>query len=147
MEQGRIIPDEELKADICSRQPYQKWLDENKIKISDLEPSQRPFAPYDDKLLLKRQIAFGFTSEDLRMVIGPMAEIGYEVLGSMGVDGPLAVLSEQSQYLAKYFTQLFAQVTNTPIDSIRERSMMSLISFVGSTENSIDRIAADFSSD
>ena len=135
MEQGRIIPDEELKADICSRQPYQQWLDENKIKISDLEPSQRPFAPYDDKLLLKRQIAFGFTSEDLRMVLGPMAETGYEAIGSMGTDVPLAVLSEQSQHLSNYFKQLFAQVTNPPIDSIRERSIMSLISFVGSTEN------------
>ncbi len=135
MEQGRIIPDEELKADICSRQPYQQWLDENKIRIADLPPSQRPFAPYDDEALLKRQLAFGFTSEDLRMVLAPMAETGLEALGSMGTDVPLAVLSEQSQHLSHYFKQLFAQVTNPPIDPIRERSIMSLISFVGSTEN------------
>ena len=135
MEQGRIIPDEELKADICSRQPYQQWLDENKIKMADLAPSQRPFAPYDDEVLLKRQLAFGFTSEDLRMVLAPMAETGLEALGSMGTDVPLAVLSEQSQHLSHYFKQLFAQVTNPPIDSIRERSIMSLLSYVGSNEN------------
>jgi glutamate synthase (NADPH) large chain len=135
MEEGRIIPDDELKAKICAQQPYGKWLEENKIKISDLAPSQRPFANYDDELLLKRQIAFGFTSEDLRMVLGPMAETGYEAIGSMGTDVPLAVLSDQSQHLANYFKQLFAQVTNPPIDSIRERSIMSLISFVGGTEN------------
>lgn len=135
MEQGRIIPDEELKTDICTKQPYQDWLDNNKIRIADLEPSQRPFAPYSDESLLKRQIAFGFTAEDLRMVIGPMSETGYEAIGSMGTDVPLAVLSEQSQHLSNYFKQLFAQVTNPPIDSIRERSIMSLISFVGSTRN------------
>ena len=135
MEQGRIIPDDELKADICSRQPYQKWLDNYKIKISQLEPSPRPFGHYPDEKLLKRQIAFGYTSEDLRMVLGPMAETGYEAIGSMGTDVPLAILSDQSQHLANYFKQLFAQVTNPPIDSIRERSIMSLISFVGAGEN------------
>ncbi len=135
MEQGRIIPDDELKADICARQPYQTWLDDNKIKISELEASPRPFGHYPDEKLLKRQIAFGYTSEDLRMVLGPMAETGYEAIGSMGVDSPLAVLSDQSQHLSNYFKQLFAQVTNPPIDSIRERSIMSLISFVGAGEN------------
>ncbi|MCU0339994.1 MAG: glutamate synthase large subunit, partial [Spirosomaceae bacterium] len=135
MEQGRIIPDDELKADICSRQPYQEWLNEHKIKIAELEPSPRPFGQYPEHKLLKRQIAFGFTSEDLRMVLGPMAETGMEAVGSMGTDVPLAVLSDQSQHLSHYFKQLFAQVTNPPIDSIRERSIMSLISFVGAGEN------------
>ena len=135
MEKGRIVPDEELKAEICARQPYQKWLDEHKIKISELPSSPRPFTHYSDENLLKRQISFGFTSEDLRMVLGPMAESGVEAVGSMGTDVPLAVLSDQSQHLANYFKQLFAQVTNPPIDSIRERSIMSLISFVGAGEN------------
>ncbi|MCP9761444.1 glutamate synthase large subunit [Lacihabitans soyangensis] len=135
MEQGRIIPDEELKADICSRQPYQEWLDEHKIKISELPDSIRPYTQYDEKSLLKRQLASGYTSEDLRMILAPMAASGAEAIGSMGIDSPLAVLSNQSQHISYYFKQLFAQVTNPPIDSIRERSIMSLISFVGAADN------------
>ncbi|GAB3164836.1 glutamate synthase large subunit [Telluribacter humicola] len=135
MEQGRIIPDEELKADICSRQPYQEWLDEYKLRVDDLEQPIRMYRQYDDHALLKRQMAFGFTSEDIRMILAPMAQSGAEAIGSMGTDVPLAVLSDQSQHLSNYFKQLFAQVTNPPIDSIRERSIMSLISFVGATEN------------
>ncbi|GAA4467773.1 glutamate synthase large subunit [Nibrella saemangeumensis] len=135
LEQGRIIADEELKADICSRQPYQEWLDEYKMKISGLEAPVRSYNRYDEKTLLKRQKAFGMTSEDLRMILAPMAETGKEALGSMGTDVPLAVLSDQSQHMANYFKQLFAQVTNPPIDPIRERSIMSLISFVGATYN------------
>ncbi|HLO44214.1 MAG TPA: glutamate synthase large subunit [Leadbetterella sp.] len=135
MEQGRIIPDEELKADICSRQPYQEWLDEHKIRISELPDSIRPYTKYDEKSLLKRQLASGYTSEDLRMILAPMAASGAEAIGSMGIDSPLAVLSNQSQHISYYFKQLFAQVTNPPIDSIRERSIMSLISFVGAADN------------
>lgn len=135
MEQGRIIPDEELKADICSRQPYQQWLDEHKIMIRDLPESIRPYTQYSEEGLLKRQIAAGMTAEDLRLILGPMAGSGAEAIGSMGIDIPLAVLSEQSQHISSYFKQLFAQVTNPPIDSIRERSIMSLISFVGASEN------------
>ena len=135
MAQGRIVPDEEIKAEICARQPYGEWLKEHKIKISDLDDPIRPYSHYNDEKLLKRQIAFGFTSEDLRMVLTPMAENGKEALGSMGTDVPLAILSEQSQHLSHYFKQLFAQVTNPPIDPIRERAIMSLISFVGATEN------------
>ncbi|MFS0488845.1 glutamate synthase large subunit [Leadbetterella byssophila] len=135
MEKGRIIPDEELKAEICSRQPYQKWLDENKIMIQDLPESIRPYTKYSDEGLLKRQISAGMTSEDLRMILNPMSTTGAEAMGSMGIDIPLAVLSQQSQHISSYFKQLFAQVTNPPIDSIRERSIMSLISFVGASEN------------
>lgn len=135
MEQGRIIPDEELKNDICNKQPYQEWLNENKIKVADLPESIRPYNSYDDASLLKRQISAGFTSEDLRMILAPMSVSGVEAIGSMGIDTPLAILSDQSQHLSHYFKQLFAQVTNPPIDSIRERSIMSLISYVGSTEN------------
>lgn len=135
MEQGRIIPDEELKADICSRQPYQEWLDEHKIRISELPESIRPYTNYDGKSLLRRQQTSGYTSEDLRTILAPMATSGTEVIGSMGIDSPLAVLSNQSQHLSYYFKQLFAQVTNPPIDSIRERAIMSLISFVGAADN------------
>ncbi|MCF2443619.1 glutamate synthase large subunit [Dyadobacter sp. CY345] len=135
MEQGRIIPDEEIKAQICSAQPYQQWLNENKLRVEDLDQPIRTYRQYEDSSLLKRQMAFGFTSEDLRMILAPMAQTGMEAIGSMGTDVPLAVLSEQSQHMSSYFKQLFAQVTNPPIDSIRERAIMSLISFVGSTEN------------
>ncbi|MFC5407748.1 glutamate synthase large subunit [Larkinella bovis] len=138
MEQGRIISDEEVKADICSRQPYQQWLDEYKIKISDLPKPVRTFSHMRKQDITQRQQAFGYTSEDLRMILGPMSETGLEALGSMGTDSPLAVLSDQSQHLANYFKQLFAQVTNPPIDSIRERSIMSLISFVGANGNLLD---------
>ena len=135
MEQGRIIADEEIKNTICTAQPYQQWLDENKVRIADLTAPARTYSRYDEKTLLRLQQAFGFTSEDLRMILAPMVETGKEALGSMGTDIPLAILSEQSQHLSHYFKQLFAQVTNPPIDSIRERSIMSLISFVGATSN------------
>jgi glutamate synthase (NADPH/NADH) large chain len=135
MEEGRIIPDEELKAEICSKQPYQEWLDIHKIKIGELPESVRPYTKYTEKTLLKRQLTNGYTSEDLRMILAPMASKGMEAIGSMGIDSPLAVLSSQSQHISYYFKQLFAQVTNPPIDSIRERSIMSLISFVGAADN------------
>ena len=135
MEQGRIIPDEELKAEICSRQPYAKWIKKYKINIKKLPKSIRPYTHYSPKKLLSRQISAGYTSEDLRMIIGPMGSLGKEAIGSMGIDIPLAILSSQSQHLSSYFKQLFAQVTNPPIDSIRERSIMSLISFVGTADN------------
>ena len=135
MEQGRIVSDEEIKAEISGRKPYQTWLDNNKIKLQDLEAPIRTYNNYDPAKLLRMQQAFGFTSEDLRMILAPMVETGKEALGSMGTDVPLAVLSEQSQHLSHYFKQLFAQVTNPPIDSIRERAIMSLISFVGATYN------------
>jgi glutamate synthase (NADPH/NADH) large chain len=103
MEQGRIIPDEEVKAEICSKHPYQEWLNENKLKVDDLGYPIRMYRNYDDQSLLKRQIAFGFSSEDLRMILAPMAQTGMEAIGSMGTDVPLAVLSEQSQHLSSYF--------------------------------------------
>ena len=135
MEQGRIIPDEELKADICSRQPYKEWIDRYKINIENLPESIRPYHRYSPEKLLKRQITAGYTSEDLRMILAPMSTEGKEAIGSMGIDSPIAVLSSQSQHISSYFKQLFAQVTNPPIDSIRERSIMSLISFVGTADN------------
>ena len=138
MEQGRIIPDEELKADICSQKPYSKWLKDYKIKLSDLPEPQAEFRHPYEKDLLVRQQAFGFTTEDLKIILTQMVETGKEPLGSMGNDTPLAILSDQSQHLSSYFKQLFAQVTNPPIDSIRERLVMSLISYVGGFQNLLD---------
>ena len=138
LEQGRIISDDELKASICSQRPYQDWLNEYKIKLSDLNEPQRNFHEPDKKSLLIRQKAFGYTSEDLRRILAPMCETGKEALGSMGIDIPLAVFSHQSQHLSNYFKQLFAQVTNPPIDPIREKMVMSLISYVGGSDNLLE---------
>ncbi len=135
MEAGRIIPDEELKAKICGQKPYQEWLNQYKIRLEDLpDPLGEWKHPYE-KALIARQQSFGFTTEDIRIIMKQMVETGKEALGSMGVDTPLAILSDQSQHLSYYFKQLFAQVTNPPIDSIRERSIMSLISYVGGFMN------------
>ncbi len=135
MEQGKILTDEEVKEEICNQQPYGEWLKDNKIRLDEVPKPASKFRPLSNKTLLKRQIAAGYTSEDLKYIIGPMAISAKESLGSMGLDTPLAVLSEQSQHLANYFKQLFAQVTNPPIDPIRERSVMSLISYVGVNQN------------
>ena len=135
MEQGRIIPDEELKDAICRSHPYGDWLKEYKIKLEDLpEPRVEYKHPYERELLLRQQ-SFGFTTEDIRIILAQMVETGKEALGSMGTDTPLAILSDQSQHLSYYFKQLFAQVTNPPIDPIRERTIMSLISYVGGFSN------------
>ena len=134
LEEGRIIPDEEIKARICSAEPYQAWLDEGKISLSELEPPRQILQP-PTRRVLTRQRAFGYTLEDLRILMAPMARDGQEPLGSMGNDTPLAVLSSKSRSLFDYFHQLFAQVTNPPIDSIREETVMSLVSFVGGEGN------------
>ena len=135
MEQGRIIPDEELKQALCTVRPYQEWLNAYKITLSQLpEPRSEWNPPYEHELITKQQV-FGFTSEDIRMVLLQMVQTGKEAIGSMGVDTPLAILSDQSQHLSHYFKQLFAQVTNPPIDSIRERAIMSLMSYVGGYGN------------
>lgn len=137
LEQGRIISDEEVKEQICSSQPYKNWL-KNKIKIKDLPQPLGEFHQPDEATLLKRQQAFGYTKEDLRLIIAEMATTGKEPLGSMGTDAPLAILSDQSQHLSSYFKQLFAQVTNPPIDPIRERMVMSLVSYVGGSLNLLE---------
>jgi glutamate synthase (NADPH/NADH) large chain len=138
LEQGRIIADEELKKDICTRKPYAEWLNKYKINLKDLPAAHRSYLPLEGDLLLKKQLAFGYTSEDIKMVIAPMAEEGKEPVGSMGVDIPLAILSDQSQHISSYFKQLFAQVTNPPIDPIRERMVMSLVSYIGGSMNLLD---------
>lgn len=138
LEKGRIISDDELKQDICTRQPYGKWLKENKVRLQDLPEPGGSFHKYDPITFVKRQISFGYTTEDLRVVLAQMCETGKEALGSMGSDIPLAVLSNQAQHLSSYFKQLFAQVTNPPIDPIRERMVMSLASHVGGSLNLLE---------
>ena len=138
LEQGRIISDEELKKNICTRKPYGQWVKENKVKLSELPEPGGSFHKYDPVTFLKRQISFGYTSEDLRVILAQMCETGKEALGSMGNDTPLAVLSKQAQHLSSYFKQLFAQVTNPPIDSIRERLVMSLSTHVGGSLNLLE---------
>lgn len=135
LEEGRIIDDQELKAQIATQQPYTNWVSEFKINITDLPTPQQQMHQPDASVLLKHQQAFGYSFEDLKMVLKPMAQDGKEPTGSMGADWPLAVLSHQAQHLSHYFKQLFAQVTNPPIDPIRERMVMSLKTYVGKDLN------------
>lgn len=142
LEKGRIISDDELKKEICLQQPYGKWVKENKVRLIDLPEPGGSFHKYDPVTFLKRQISFGYTSEDVRTILLQMCESGKEAIGSMGNDTPLAVLSNQAQHLSNYFKQLFAQVTNPPIDSIRERLVMSLASHVGGSLNLLEESPA-----
>ena len=135
MEAGRIISDEELKQTICSQQPYEDWLNKYKIRLEELPAPRIQFTHLEHDQIFKYQKAFGYTKEDLEYIITPMALEGKEPIGSMGTDTPLAILSDQPQHITSYFKQLFAQVTNPPIDPIRERMVMSLSTFVGSQGN------------
>jgi glutamate synthase (NADPH/NADH) large chain len=135
MEQGRIISDEELKNDICSRKPYGDWLNQYKIRLEELDEPRVAFTHLSDASILKYQKALGYSTEDIDDIVTPMAVDGKEPIGSMGTDTPLAVLSDQPQHISSYFKQLFAQVTNPPIDPIRERMVMSLATFVGNNDN------------
>jgi len=130
-EEGRIVADEELKTRYARAHPYQKWLDENHVLLENLPEPAHVHEP-DHKTVLQRQQAFGYTFEDLRFIVGPMANDGVQPLGSMGTDTPLAVLSNKSQLLYNYFKQLFAQVTNPPIDPIREENITSTETMIGS---------------
>ncbi len=135
MSQGRIISDEELKQTICSQKPYADWLNKYKIRLEELPEPRVMFTHLEHDQVFKYQKAFGYSTEDLDTIIAPMALDGKEPIGSMGNDTPLAVLSDQPQHLSAYFKQLFAQVTNPPIDPIRERMVMSLATFAGSNGN------------
>ncbi|MCA6440929.1 MAG: glutamate synthase large subunit [Sediminibacterium sp.] len=135
MTEGRIISDEELKQQICAQQPYGEWLNKYKIRLEELPEPRVLFTHLEHDQVFKYQKAFGYSIEDLDTIIAPMALDGKEPIGSMGTDTPLAVLSEQPQHLSAYFKQLFAQVTNPPIDPIRERMVMSLATFAGSNGN------------
>ncbi|MBN8789809.1 MAG: glutamate synthase large subunit [Terrimonas sp.] len=138
MEQGRIISDEELKRDICTQKPYSDWLNQYKIRLEELAPPRVTFTHLSEESVFKYQKAFGYSTEDVETIIRPMAVDGKEPVGSMGTDVPLAVLSDQPQHLSSYFKQLFAQVTNPPIDPIRERLVMSLASYVGNNGNLLE---------
>ena len=135
--EGRIISDKELKRSLYRRSPYELWLRENQITLDQLPEPGREHGT-DHETILSRQRAFGYTDEDLRLIVAPMAEKGEEPVGSMGTDTPLACLSDKPQPLFNYFKQLFAQVTNPPIDPIREEMVMSLISYIGTERNILD---------
>src|SRR5439155_188040 len=143
-EHGRIVSAEQLKRELAAQRPYQDWLDRTQIRLEDIDKPHEVPTPDTDKLL-DRQQAFGYTQEDLKMLLAPMALAGEEAIGSMGDDAPLAVLSDRAKPLYSYFRQLFAQVTNPPIDPIREQLVMSLVSFIGPRPNGArrrDRIGA-----
>ncbi|GAB6052628.1 glutamate synthase large subunit [Magnetospira thiophila] len=137
LEQGRIISDEEMKKQLSRSQPYRRWLAETQIMLEHQAPQVAAMAPDDDTLLL-RQKAFGYTQEDIKFFLKPMAVSGQDPVGSMGSTSALAVLSDKSRLLYDYFRQKFAQVTNPPIDPIREELVMSLISLIGPRPNLLD---------
>jgi glutamate synthase (NADPH/NADH) large chain/glutamate synthase (ferredoxin) len=138
LEQGRMIDDEELKANLANSKPYKQWIENLRVKLDDVEGPATAEPLSSDVSLLDRQQAFGTTQEDMKFLLAPMAAAGEEALGSMGNDSPLAVLSDKNKPLYNYFKQLFAQVTNPPIDPIREAIVMSLVSFIGPKPNLLD---------
>ncbi|MDO9436165.1 glutamate synthase-related protein [Hydrogenophaga sp.] len=154
LEQGRMIDDEELKANLANSKPYKQWIDNLRIRLDDVETPVAGESAQEQRItatepqsagvervapeLLDRQQAFGYTQEDIKFLMSPMAANGEEGIGSMGNDSPLAVLSDKNKPLYSYFKQLFAQVTNPPIDPIREAIVMSLVSFIGPKPNLLD---------
>ncbi|MEO0328300.1 MAG: glutamate synthase large subunit [Pseudomonadota bacterium] len=137
LERGGVISDEEIKQELASHNPYQKWLEKSQIVLEEL-PFPTRHSPQSRIKLLDRQQAFGYTQEDLKLLMAPMATTGQEAIGSMGTDTPISVLSDKPKLLYTYFKQLFAQVTNPPIDPIREESVMSLVSLIGPRPNLFD---------
>ncbi len=136
LEQGRIVPDDEVKRGIAAQQPYREWFDREVVRLADLPQRQPQTVPTES--LRQRQIAFGYTMEDMKVILAPLARNAEEAVSSMGNDTPLAVLSDRHRLLYSYFKQLFAQVTNPPIDSIREAIVMSLQASIGSEKNLFD---------
>ncbi|TXH06044.1 MAG: glutamate synthase subunit alpha [Nevskiaceae bacterium] len=140
LEEGRIIEDDELKDTYASAKPYKNWIKRVRVKLEDLKLNESKVQPLEKSAvsLLDRQQAFGYTQEDLKILLAPMAQDGEEATGSMGNDSPPAVMSNKLKPLYSYFKQLFAQVTNPPIDPIREAMVMSLVSFIGPRPNLLD---------
>ncbi|MEL6751062.1 MAG: glutamate synthase large subunit, partial [Pseudomonadota bacterium] len=138
MEKGVIIDDAELKAQAAAEQPYRKWLAESQIVLEDLPGKRDSPRRITGDALLDAQQAFGYTQEDVKLLLPPMATMGMEALGSMGTDTPISAMSNKAKLLYTYFKQNFAQVTNPPIDPIREESVMSLVSFIGPRPNLFD---------
>jgi len=138
LEAGRIISDDDLKADLAARYPYEHWLKRTQINVSDLPLPKQGARKRTNVALLDLQQMFGYTQESLKFLMAPMAHTGQEAVGSMGNDTPVSVLSTRPKLLHTYFKQNFAQVTNPPIDSIREELVMSLVSFIGPRPNLLD---------
>ncbi|GHG71590.1 glutamate synthase large subunit [Streptomyces griseocarneus] len=139
-ESHRIIEDDEIKAALAAEQPYQEWLEAGLVDLADLP--EREHIVHTHASVTRRQQTFGYTEEELRVILAPMAKTGAEPIGSMGTDSPIAALSERPRLLFDYFTQLFAQVTNPPLDAIREELVTSLISSLGPQRNLLDPTAA-----
>ncbi len=137
LEKGCIVSDEEIKAELANAHPYQQWLDRTQIRVHELPGTSEP-QPRTNVSLLDRQQAFGYTQESVKFLMVPMAQVGQEAVGSMGNDTPVSVLSNKAKLLHTYFKQNFAQVTNPPIDSIREELVMSLVTFIGPRPNLLD---------
>jgi glutamate synthase (NADPH) large chain len=138
LEQGRVLDDEKVKRSVYEGKPYFNWIIQNRLKLR-LEPEQEWYEDnFDEKTLTQRQNAYGYSAEDIKTIITPMAEKGYEAIGSMGDDTPLAVLSKESRHISNYFKQHFAQVSNPPIDPIRERLVMSLFTRIGRSLNVLE---------
>jgi glutamate synthase domain-containing protein 2/glutamate synthase domain-containing protein 1/glutamate synthase domain-containing protein 3 len=140
--QGRIIGDEEIKRDMVNMRPWRRWLDENLVLLENLKAHPEDVQHPDHDTLITRQLAFGYTNEELRLLVQPMAAQGKESIGSMGTDTPLACLSDRPQLLYNYFKQLFAQVTNPPLDAIREELVTSLVTYLGREGNLVDETPA-----
>src|SRR6187455_3266395 len=137
LEKGRIVSDEEIKSELAGAHPYQQWLDRTQIRVHELPGAPSP-TPRTNVSLLDRQQAFGYTQESIKFLMLPMAESGQEAVGSMGTDTPISALSSKPKLLHTYFKQNFAQVTNPPIDPIREELVMSLVTFIGPRPNLLD---------
>jgi len=138
LQQGRIIEDEEIKSQLANAHPYPQWIERLRLKLDDLPALKADDLPEPSASLLDRQQAFGWTQEDFKFILEPMAKNGEEAIGSMGNDAPLTVLSDRPKPFYNYFRQMFAQVTNPPIDPIREQMVMSLVSFIGPKPNLLD---------
>ncbi|KAA8481804.1 glutamate synthase (NADPH/NADH) large chain [Arcticibacter tournemirensis] len=136
--EGKIITDQEIKHKVASAQPYGEWLENYKIRMEELPEPRIAFTNLSKESVLKYQQVFGYSREDIETIVKPMAVDGKEPIGSMGTDVPLAVLSDRPQHISSYFKQFFAQVTNPPIDPIRERMVMSLATFIGNNGNLFD---------
>ncbi len=138
--QGRIVSDDEIKAELAAEHPYQEWLDAGLVHLDDLP--ERPLQRVSHQRTIVRQQIFGYTTEELNVLIEPMARTGIEALGSMGTDTPIAVLSARPRLLFDYFSQLFAQVTNPPLDAIREEIVTSLSATIGPEGDLLDPMPA-----
>ncbi|MBI4340265.1 MAG: glutamate synthase subunit alpha, partial [Chloroflexi bacterium] len=140
--EGRILDDEEIKQELAASQPYAQWLADNEVRVNDLPSADYAVRKEDANTLIQRQQTFGYTREELSMILQPMLETGGEATGSMGTDTPLAVLSDRPQLVFNYFKQLFAQVTNPPLDAIREELVTALEAPLGAQRNLLDETPA-----